>query len=65
MILFKVSSKDNRRHVITTAGEREEAKRNAQRQLADNPDHYIVTPLTVEGDEVILKVNGDTQPVVL
>lgn len=61
MILFKVSSEDGINHVIATANDREEAKRKARKQLLADPDRYIVTPLTKEGDKVIIKVNNGVQ----
>lgn len=39
-------------HVITVGLDREDAKRTAHRWLDGNPDEYIVTPLTREGDRI-------------
>jgi hypothetical protein len=52
MILFIVKHKNT--HVVTWAHEREGAKSNAKKWLKNNPDEYIITPLTKASDLVIL-----------
>lgn len=50
MILFLVEYGNV--HVIVYSPGREQAKRDAQRWLWADPDHYIVTPLTKPGDQI-------------
>lgn len=46
-------ARGNVKHV-SWALDREDAKRKAQRWMGEDPDHYIVTPLTNRGDRVHL-----------
>jgi hypothetical protein len=55
-ILFMVEM--GNRHVLVWAIEREEAKRQARSWLRDNPDNYIVTPLTEPGDSIHLALTS-------
>lgn len=43
-------------HVLTYATDRENAKRNAQKWMGMNPDHYTVSPLTEPGDRIKLDI---------
>ena len=54
MIFFLITDGNN--HVICTANNREFAKSKAAGFLKGNPDHYVVTPLTNEGETVHLDV---------
>lgn len=54
MILFLVTM--GNAHVIVWAGSREHAKRQAQQWLGIGMDHYMVTPLTNDGDRVHLAI---------
>lgn len=41
-------------HFFTYAFGREDAKRRSERWIGGNPDSYIVTPLTEQGDRIAL-----------
>lgn len=39
-------------HYLCYAGDREDAKRRARNWIGDDPDNYIVSPLTEQGDRI-------------
>lgn len=54
MILFLV--RRDKRVVIMSASDREAAKRMSFVYLKGNPDQYVVSPITEEGDLVCIEV---------
>jgi len=58
MRIFLVTSKENMSvHAICTAVNRDYAKSKASQFLFGDPDEYIVTPLTNEGDRIHLDIS--------
>jgi len=55
VILFIVS--DGNYHVIVTALNREYAKSKAAGFLGNDPDEYVVSPLTKPGDSIHLDIS--------
>lgn len=58
MITWAVTDRDPEHKfvVICQGSDREDAKREARRDLGGNPDDYIVSPITRPDDSVVLKL---------
>lgn len=56
-ILWLVTRKETKHHVVCSAMNREYAKSKSHQILLGNPDDYVVTPLTEEGDRVHLDIS--------
>jgi hypothetical protein len=57
-IVSNPTARTNIKNVILVARDREDAKRLAQPFLFDNPDNYIVDPITNEASATMFLIMG-------